>query len=149
MKHIILFLIFSFLLSCDCEDLLPTTPDNIPDPFQVQEDFGLGPDGNLFFSSFPLNKFVNDSSVVKNKSVLVEGSDSIISIDIQNNVFSSTLFISGTINGCGPNTFPCNGTITVTLKGTGDDVIKSIDGQVLDGDRNNVDGGDFVETFTF
>jgi len=135
-----------FLWNCECEDLTPTVVEEFPDPFlEVESGLSTAVFANNLPVFFQMNKPIDTSTVGVGTSVVFEGLDD-LSFD-----FSSgrDLYFTGSITGCTPNNFPCNGTVTITLKGTGESVIRSMDGQVLDGNKDGSDGGDFVKTFEF
>lgn len=141
-----LFLVFILLLfaSCECEQLTPTIPETIPDPFQIVEEAELGFDGPFIIIEYFFNKPIDVESVVLGESLIIEG---VVEPSFQ--VEFSTLSIFGDAEDCDFNTFPCTGSYTITFKGTGNSTIRSTSGQILDGDFNDVDGGDFMETVNF
>ncbi|MEM8526047.1 MAG: hypothetical protein AAGG68_15520 [Bacteroidota bacterium] len=135
-----------FLWSCECEDLTPTVIDEFPDPFFVVE-YGVGPPsiGNQIFIGADFSAPVDTSTVRIGESVLFEGLDE-LRLDFS---FGSSLSFSGIVSGCNQNSTDCEGTIRIIFKGNGDVVIRSEDGQILDGDKDGSDGGDFVLPYTF
>jgi len=145
MKKVMLVLFAAlYLWGCECEEVTPTLADNI-DPFLITSS-NNGTDGDFFLANFSINKIIDASTVLLATSVLVEGLDS---AQVVVDVFKFNIQIFGDIQGCGPNTFPCNGTVRIIFKGDGSNPIRSSLGQKLDGDRDGSDGGDAAFSFTF
>ncbi|MEM9885900.1 MAG: hypothetical protein AAF849_08410 [Bacteroidota bacterium] len=145
MKQLFLFIALSLLFACECEELTPTLPEEIPDPFQVVgEAPALDFDGDFIAIRYTLNKLIDPESVALDESVLIEG---ISEPFVQSDLFE--IAILGNVINCDFSDGFCSGSVSVTFKGTGNNSIQSTAGQILDGDFDNEDGGDFVETINF
>jgi hypothetical protein len=117
-----------YFLSCNCESLAPIDLENNPFPFIVTrvDNNGQG----QYIVSF--NNSADTASIVLGKTLIIEG-NAVGVIFIQK--FPTQLRITPDCSGL------CN--LNVTLKGEGDMVVRSLGGQVLDGDKDGSDGGDF------
>lgn len=143
MKHTICLSVFAGLAmaalsfsACECEDLSPLITENTPNTFRVSSTGSSIDQPNTYFS-LSFNQPIDTSSIKIGKTVLVEGM-STVSVFYSSNYF----IVSGPGTQCNSDNTRCR--VKITLKGSGTDVIKSTDGQTLDGDADGSKGGDFV-----
>ncbi|MEN0046488.1 MAG: hypothetical protein AAF806_05490 [Bacteroidota bacterium] len=145
-----LALVSIFLWNCECEDLAPTVIEEFPDPFFVIDDDnvtnGFEDDGFLFFD-ITLNKLIDTSLIDIGQNILFEGLDTLRFEPFSS--FGNTIFFNGEITDCTTDGSPCSGSVKITLKGIGNSVVQSTESQILDGDKDGSDGGDFIKTFEF
>ncbi len=131
-----LLLILCLLPACECEDLIPTDP-GIPNTFIVED---LSIEGGLYLR---FNRSVDTASFKIDETVLVDGGNP---GDVK--WFEGLRDVVIEI----PDVANCNGSCEVSLTLQEDEFgsgIRSLGGELLDGDRDGQEGGVFEETVIF
>lgn len=151
MKILIKISLFPLLFAfsgCCSEPLEPLAPVVSGNPMQVT-DVELYTDANsipvIKEITIHLNQSLNPATLSK-ESVLTEGLDNPeITTDIEEN----TIIIRGTPNNCNLFGDPQYCTVHITLKGTGNTPVNSKLNTPIDGDQDNIEGGDYSKDFFF
>ena len=136
-KYITICFLVGFFYSCECVDDEELIIEEAPNPFILEDMYADGEIVLIF------NKNVDPSSVVTGESILINGDAIEVLGDAE--VDDNEIFIDFCSIAC-PNS-ECE--IEITLKGEANNGIKSVGGQVLDGDIDGSDGGDQVENISF
>lgn len=134
------FTLLFTITGCCSEPLEPLAPAISGNPMRVEE-LGsfvdqLDPAREVISIGFSQNYNVQTINI---ETVIVEGMDA-VSFKTE----PPSLQISGIPNCAGQG---CQ--VKITLKGTGSQTITNTAGYPLDGNNDNIDGGDFVQTFIF